>query len=184
MLGAAEQESGPQQEGGLMLQPEPEAEPLAVVAAGEEKPLDRERRRQAATVCLQRAHRRAARLRPSNSTDPFTLEELCPANCQADQPLFRYVDASGVLTAIQARALADYGIAAGELVHPLSRARLNSCEILRLEHTLVGAGFANYAGLAAQLSESVTQPTIVPAVVATQLSMRHVDSNARHLRRM
>ena len=143
---------------GSVVHPEPEFLAAAAVA-DEDEPLDHERRRQAAAVCLQRAHRRATRLRPSNSTDPITLEELCPSNRQADQPLFRYVDASGVLTAIHARALADYGIAAGELVHPLSRERLNSCEILRLEHTLVGAGFAKYAGLAAQLTESVTITT-------------------------
>lgn len=114
-------------------------------------------RRQAAAVCLQRAHRRAARRRPSNSTDPITLEEI---SAHKDQPLFHYVDASGVLTAMQARPLADYGLAAGEIIHPLSRMRLNACEILRLEHILVGAGFTKYSGLARQLSESVT--TISP----------------------
>lgn len=133
------------------------------VGVGERKPLDR----QAAAVCLQRAHRRAARRRPSNNTCPITLEEL--SDHRADQPLFRYVDAAGVLTAIQARALADYGLAAGELIHPLSRTRLNACEVLRLEHTLVRAGFAKYAGLAAQLSESVTASSPAGSGGATRL---------------
>lgn len=134
-----------------------EAQPRPAAPADDGRPVNRERR-QAAAICLQRAHRRAVRRRPSNSTDPITLEELSSAKGRAEQPLFRYVDDSGVLTAIQARALADYGLAVGELVHPLSRARLNSCEVLRLEHTLVGAGFTKYSGLAAQLIESVKQP--------------------------
>lgn len=159
-----------------VLQPEPERRTVGV---GDRKPLDR----QAAAVCLQRARRRAARRRPSNNTCPITLEELCPAHRRADQPLFRYVDAAGVLTAIQARALADYGLAAGELIHPLSRTRLNACEVLRLEHTLVRAGFAKYAGLAAQLSESVTTSSPAGSGGAGELITCHVDSHAHRVRR-
>ena len=56
------------------------------------------------------------------------------------------------MTVLQAQPLADYGLATGTLTHPLSRSPLNTCEILRLEHTLLRAGLKQYQGLAAQLA--------------------------------
>jgi hypothetical protein len=131
---------------------EPEREPPQ-----SEPPAHDDGAHSAAALTLQRARRRAVRRRPANSTDPITLEDVATASSasRSGQPLFRYVDAAGVLTVLSAQALADYGLTAGELIHPLSRARLDACEVLRLEHALVGAGLAQYAGLAAQLSKSV-----------------------------
>lgn len=120
----------------------------------------------AATIII-RAVRRWLRLRPNNKTDPFTLEEL-DLNCSNGQLLFKQVQYGGnstgacLVTAVNAELLAEYGLSRGRLLNPLTRALLNPCEVLRLEHMLVNSGRKQYESLAAKVASAAEQKFDVP----------------------